>query len=113
MSRKQTSVTGRDGYEITKALAYATEIISLLPERWQEFSDCCDMKKLLRAGAPASMREMATESAGHHILGAIAEMTDEDFHQLRARAKKAWNKVEAKRMARVERPASMPLIVAN
>lgn len=113
MSRKQTSVTGRDGYEMAKALAYATEIISLLPERWQEFSDCCDMKKLLKAGAPASMREMATESAGHHIFGAIAEMSDEDFRKLRARAKKAFNRVEAKSMARVERPASVSLMVAN
>lgn len=113
MSRKQTSVTGRDGYETAKALAYAIEIINLLPQRWQEASDRLDMKKLLRAGAPASMREMATESAGHHIFGAFAEMTDEDFHRLRARAKKAFNKVEAKSMARVERPASVSLMVAN
>ncbi len=44
-----TDVTGRDRHIITKALAYAIETISVLPERDQERSDQADMKRLLEA----------------------------------------------------------------
>lgn len=40
-------VTGRDDWVMAKALAYAVTTIDLLPRRWQEASDCRDMKALL------------------------------------------------------------------
>jgi hypothetical protein len=43
------SVTGRDGYIIFQALAYAVLAIEALPEEWQERSDADDMHRLLRA----------------------------------------------------------------
>ena len=46
------NVTGRDGYIITKALAYAIEAISSLPAAWQENGDQNDMKRLLESLVP-------------------------------------------------------------
>lgn len=46
-SRQGKSITGRDGYIIRKALAYAIESISRFPEQWQERSDQRDMITIL------------------------------------------------------------------
>jgi hypothetical protein len=42
-------VTGRDGYVIQKALVYAIEAIESLPPEHQEWSDCQDMKCILKS----------------------------------------------------------------
>lgn len=42
-------VTGRDGYIMRKALAYAITAIDALPQEWQEESDRKDMADLLNA----------------------------------------------------------------
>lgn len=62
---KSESVTGRDGYIIRKALAYAIETIERLPERWQEWSDKEDMKTLLAA---------LTEQGDFYRTGALAHI---------------------------------------
>lgn len=48
-------ITGRDGYIVRKALAYAITAIDGLPVEWREESDRDDMAALLQAhteGAP-------------------------------------------------------------
>jgi hypothetical protein len=45
----QVNITGRDGYIIQKALAYAVAVIPWLPQEYQESSDRDDMLDLLRA----------------------------------------------------------------
>jgi hypothetical protein len=40
-------ITGRDGYVIAKALAYAIQAIDDLPGHWQEKGDQADMIRLL------------------------------------------------------------------
>jgi hypothetical protein len=60
------NVTGRDGYIIAKALAYAISAIEALPPRWQEWSDCEDMKAILRARmSPQSIKQLRLEVLGH------------------------------------------------
>jgi hypothetical protein len=49
MTAVNGGVTGRDGYILMQALAYAIEAIGRLPERWQEWSNREDMIKLLTA----------------------------------------------------------------
>ena len=66
------NVTGRDGYIVRKALAYAISVISALPEERQEESDRDDMEKLLHA--------MGGAGAGEHALrGARCHMGFEEF----------------------------------
>jgi hypothetical protein len=72
--RQGDNVTGRDGYIARKALAYAIETISHLPERWQERSDLEDMVALLEATTPDSecLRIVARshiERRGMQIVG--------------------------------------------
>ena len=64
---KLGSITGRDGYIVAKALAYAIETISSLPERRQEWSDCEDMKRIFEAMFSEQMREIVTDSARFHL----------------------------------------------
>jgi hypothetical protein len=45
----QDNITGRDGFIIRKALAYAIEAIESLPKCWQERSDTDEMIQLLNA----------------------------------------------------------------
>jgi hypothetical protein len=47
--RKSTrvSITGRDGYIVAQALAYAHEAIMRLPARWREENDAWDMPRIL------------------------------------------------------------------
>ena len=52
-SKSQTSVTGRDGYIVTKALIYAIAHIQSLPEERQEFSDMLDMCSIALASSGA------------------------------------------------------------
>jgi hypothetical protein len=49
MIRIEEEITGRDGYILRKALAYAIVAVERLPERWQERSDREDMIRLLAA----------------------------------------------------------------
>jgi hypothetical protein len=62
------SITGRDFYITAKAFAYAIETIESLPERWQEYSDCLDMKAIFEARFSKQMREIVTESARLHLF---------------------------------------------
>lgn len=56
-------ITGRDGFIIAKALAYAIEANGALPEHLQEWSDCEDMKKIFEAMFSKDMREIVSFSA--------------------------------------------------
>jgi hypothetical protein len=62
------SVTGRDGYIIAKALAYAIVSIEGLPEKRREWSDAQDMKLLLALGFPRLKADLL-EQAKTHITG--------------------------------------------
>jgi len=54
---------------MAKALAYAIETIQKLPPRWQEASDCADMKILLDDMHPR-WKHLAVASARHHLSAA-------------------------------------------
>jgi hypothetical protein len=60
-------VTGRDQYIITKALTYAVCAIEALPQEWQEWSDCQDMKHLLRvfASSPNAIENSRLYALSH------------------------------------------------
>ena len=64
---KSENVTGRDGYIVKKALAYAIETIERLPEQWQEWHDKEDMKKILAASVSSNMIDYFTTNAREHI----------------------------------------------
>jgi hypothetical protein len=53
---------------MAKALAYAIETIEALPERWQEESDCQDMKMIFEVMFDAWMRQTVTYSARLHLF---------------------------------------------
>jgi CelD/BcsL family acetyltransferase involved in cellulose biosynthesis len=46
------NVTGRDGYILAQALAFAIEVIDRLPEEWRPRSNRDDMLRLLEAMQP-------------------------------------------------------------
>jgi len=64
----ETDITGRDGYIIRQALAYAIVTIERLTETWKEASDQDDMRKLLnhlcRSGKPPA-EEYLLNAAKH------------------------------------------------
>jgi hypothetical protein len=62
------SITGRDGYIVALALAYAILAIEALPDRWQERSNCSDMKAIFAARVTEQMRAILTESAQFHLF---------------------------------------------
>ena len=64
----------RETLVMAKALAYAIQVIEVLPKRWQEWSDKEDMKVILHERFPM-WEQLATQSAVHHIEGAAAEDT--------------------------------------
>jgi hypothetical protein len=64
---KRSGVTGRDGYVIATALAYAIEAIEALPEEWQEWSDLQDMKRLREALFSEQIRDLTAQSARRHL----------------------------------------------
>jgi hypothetical protein len=47
-TKPKSGVTGRDGYIIRQALAYAIKLIEALPADRQEYSNMCDMIQILR-----------------------------------------------------------------
>jgi ketosteroid isomerase-like protein len=67
------SVTGRDGFIIRKALAYAITAIERLPSRWQEVSDAADMKRLLESMCDDFNLQHHIVSAVRHIDGAARD----------------------------------------
>jgi hypothetical protein len=69
-------VTGRDGYIVAKALAYAIEAIEALPKGWQEWSDCRDMQAILAASCSRRMRNTITTGVRLHLF-------QEDVYSLR------------------------------
>ena len=64
------SVTGRDGYIIAQALAYAIEAIGALPPERREESNRTDMKRLLDAMIDSD-RALARviQNAHAHLIG--------------------------------------------
>lgn len=63
-------ITGRDGYIIAKALAYAIETIERLPDEWQEFSDKEDMKMLFDGLVNnETAAEAIANGVRHHLRG--------------------------------------------
>jgi hypothetical protein len=74
-----TDITGRDGFIICKALAYAIETIERLPEQWQEWSDKEDMKRLLDAitgGKPDFYRTVARSHIERRGVKVVAGQLD-------------------------------------
>jgi hypothetical protein len=61
-------ITGRDGYIIRQALAYAIEVIAALPSEYQEYSNLCDMLAILHASTGTSMASHLREGAAHHLF---------------------------------------------
>jgi hypothetical protein len=67
-TKQRKSITGRDGYLVLQALAYAIETIAALPDRYQEWSNREDMKCLLAAWAHDGMAEHIRDGACHHLF---------------------------------------------
>jgi hypothetical protein len=62
---KSQSITGRDGYVMAQALAYAIEAIEHLPDEWQEWSNKEDMKLLLNTLHPGMAENLRIAARGH------------------------------------------------
>lgn len=62
---KSQSITGRDGYVVAQALAYAIEAIEHLPDEWQEWSNKEDMKLLLNTLYPRMAEDLRIGARGH------------------------------------------------
>jgi hypothetical protein len=76
------SITGRDGYIVAKALAYAIETIAALPEQYQEWGDREDMKAIMAVMFSRDLGDLATESACRHLFhpgSALVRNTDIDL----------------------------------
>jgi hypothetical protein len=69
-------ITGRDGYIMMKALAYAIEAIESLPMRWQEVNDKDDMKLLLDAYAGSNLS--GTNRVNYHRTEARKHLTEQE-----------------------------------
>jgi hypothetical protein len=66
----QQSITGRDGYLVRQALAYAIVTIGRRPARFQERSNMLDMAKLLEHLTPdPAIREALLAGARWHLTG--------------------------------------------
>ena len=74
--RQLDCVTGRDGYIIRKALAYAIETIELLPSKWQEWSDKEDMIRLLEAATPKDRADSYRLGVRRHLEGGLKVITE-------------------------------------
>jgi predicted metal-dependent hydrolase len=59
------SITGRDGYIMAQALAYAIEAIEHLPDDWQEWSNKEDMKLLLNNRWKVMAKNLRIGARGH------------------------------------------------
>ncbi len=68
-----TDITGRDGYIVAKALAYAIEAIDQLPEERREEGDQADMKRLLDQMVSSDRR------LAELVRGVRAHMTGEGW----------------------------------
>ena len=67
-TRQPASITGRDGYLVLQALAYTILTIEALPDRWQEWSNKEQMKKLLEVWSRGHSEDFL-DNARHHIGG--------------------------------------------
>ena len=85
-------ITGRDGYIVAQALAYAIEVIGSLPEDRQEWSNCEDMKRIFEAAFSEQMRQIVTHSARFHLN---PEAAREQAGRLRASAAAAGSGIFA------------------
>ena len=73
---EKPSVTGRDGYIMAKALAYAIAYIDSLPEEKREASDRNDMVALLNDNVPdPTEREWLARGVEAHT-GVLPDLTD-------------------------------------
>ena len=67
---RQNSITGRDGYLVCQALAYAIVAIEQRPDRYQEWSNKEQMKLLLEHYCPAQWpKEDFLANARKHLTG--------------------------------------------
>ena len=62
------SITGRDGYLVLQALAYTILTIEALPDRWQEWSNKEQMRKLLEVWSRGHSEDFL-DNARYHIGG--------------------------------------------
>jgi hypothetical protein len=67
--RQVQSVTGRDGYLIRQALAYAVTAIELLPQKRQEWSNAQGMRLILDSVCDPSDRQFFLDNARAHLTG--------------------------------------------
>jgi hypothetical protein len=73
--RQVQSVTGRDGYLIRQALAYAVTAIELLPKERQEQSNAQDMRLILYSMCDPSLRQHFLDNARAHLTGIRRRLT--------------------------------------
>ena len=77
-SIKPKSITGRDGYILRQALAYAIKLIEALPDDRQEYSNMCDMIRLLRHFADEGERKFLAFNVALHA-GDVLQVTSLPF----------------------------------
>jgi len=77
MKKQKTSITGRDGYIIAQALAYASEMLKYLGHPHDEPSNRADMDAILDAmGAKADMQRAFARAKLHRDFESL--VVDED-----------------------------------
>ena len=69
-------VTGRDRLIIAKALVYAIAAIDRVPDEQREWSDRCDMVKLLFTLVPDPMQREVMARAVESHTGTLPDLTD-------------------------------------
>lgn len=100
MSRKPTSITGRDGYIVNQALLYAIAHIQSLPPEKQEWSNMRDMCAIVRAhGSFFTLNQ--SWSVEHHT-GIIPNLWPEPEEELTNEDRAAREEFETNRRNLVE-----------
>lgn len=93
---KAASVTGRDGYIIAKALAYAIARIQSLPDDRQEYGDMLDMCALLHErDLPQSTLDMILLDVERHVQHEVDAYPGEDLDDERQAMRARLNTMKA------------------
>lgn len=98
------SATGRDGYIIAKALAYAIARIQSLPDDRQEYGDILDMCALLHErDLPQSMLDMILLDVERHVQHEVDVYPGEDSEDERQAMRARLNIIKARQDEAVRR----------